>query len=54
MLTNHLGMVNDLHWGFKPVFRSSKPYTYPTFIGEEKENEMHRLSLPNNHMMYRY
>ena len=37
MLCYRLGTVNDFHWGFKPVFRYSKPHTYSTFIGEEKE-----------------
>jgi len=25
------------HWGSKPVFRCSKPHTFSTFSGEEKE-----------------
>ena len=37
MLNYHLGTVNEKHWGFKPVFRCSKPHTYSTFIGEENE-----------------
>jgi len=38
MLNYRLGTVNEKHWGFKPVFRCSKPHTYSTFIGEENEN----------------
>jgi len=34
-----LGTVNEKQWGFKPVFRCSKPHTYLTCIGEEKENQ---------------
>ena len=40
MLSYRLGTVNDFHWVFKPVFRYSKPHTYSTFIGEEKENQL--------------
>jgi len=40
MLSYRLGTVNDFHWGFKPVFRYSKPHSYSTFIGEEKENQL--------------
>jgi len=29
--------VNEKHWGFKPVFRCSKPHTLSTFSGEEKK-----------------
>jgi len=39
MLNYRLGTVNEKHWGFKPVFRCSKPHTFSTFSGEEKENE---------------
>ena len=28
MLSYRLGTVNDFHWGFKPVFRYSKPHTF--------------------------
>jgi len=37
MLNYRLGTVNENHWGFKPVFRCSKPHTYSTFIGEANE-----------------
>jgi len=37
MLNYRLGTVNEKHWGFKPVFRCSKPHTFTTFSGEEKE-----------------
>ena len=40
MLSYRLGTVNDFHWEFKPVFRYSKPHTYSTFIGEEKEKQL--------------
>jgi len=32
--------VNEKRWGFKPVFRCSKPHTFSTFSGEEKEKKM--------------
>jgi len=37
MLNYRLGTVNEKHWGFKPVYRCSKPHTFSTFSGEEKE-----------------
>ena len=37
MLNYRLDTVNVNHWGFKPVFRCSKPHTFSTFSGEEKE-----------------
>ena len=40
MLSYRLGTVNDFHWGFKPVFRYSKPHTYSTSIGEESEKQL--------------
>jgi len=40
MVNYRLGTVNEKHWGFKPVFRCSKPYTYSTLIGEENENRI--------------
>jgi len=39
MLNYRLGTVNEKHWGFKPVFRCSKPHTFSTFSGEEKEKK---------------
>jgi len=41
ILNYRLGTVNEKHWGFKPVFRCSKPHTYSTFIGEEIENQIY-------------
>jgi len=37
MLSYRLGTVNDFHWEFKPVLSYSKPHTFSTFFGEEKE-----------------
>jgi len=37
MLSYHLGMVIDFHWELKPVLSYSKPYTFSTSLGEEKE-----------------
>jgi len=45
MLSYRLGTVNDFHWEFKPVFRFSKPHAYSTFIGDEKENQLHMYVL---------
>jgi len=45
MLNNRLGPVNEKHWGFTPVFRCSKPHTFSTFSGEEKEKNVHSLFL---------
>jgi len=28
------------HWGLKPVSRCSKPHTFSTFSGEEKEKKI--------------
>jgi len=39
MLSYRLGTVNDFHWGFKPVLIYSKPHTFSTFFGEEKEGK---------------
>ena len=39
MLSYRLGTVNDFHCGFKPVLSYSKPYTFSTFLGEEKERK---------------
>jgi len=39
MLSNRLGTVNDFHWKFKPVLSYSKPHTFSTFFGEEKERK---------------
>jgi len=46
MFNYRLGTVNEKHWGFKPVFRCSKPHTFSTFSGEEKEKiNVHSLFL---------
>jgi len=37
MLSYRLGTVNDFYSGFKPVLSYSKPHTFSTFFGEEKE-----------------
>ena len=39
MLSYRLGTVNDFHWGFKPVLSYSKPRTFSTSLGEEKERK---------------
>jgi len=39
MLSYRLGTVNDFHWGFKPVLSYSKPHTFSTLFGEEKERK---------------
>jgi len=41
MLNYRLGTVNEKHWGFKPVFRCSKPHTFSTLSGEEKKMSIH-------------
>jgi len=43
-LSYHLRTVNDFHWELKPVLSYSKPHTFSTFFGEEKETNMHLLS----------
>jgi len=50
MLSYRLGTVNDFHWEFKPVLSYSKPYTFSTFLGEEKERK-NEFNL-SNHMTY--
>jgi len=37
MLSFRLGTVNDFHWEFNPVLSYSKPHTFSTSLGEEKE-----------------
>ena len=39
MLSYRLGTVNDFHCEFKPVLSYSKPHTFSTFFGEEKERK---------------
>ena len=38
-MSYRLGTVNDFHWGFKPVLSYSKPHTFSTSLGEEKERK---------------
>jgi len=45
MLSYRLGTVNDFHWEFKPVLSYSKPHTFSTFFGEEKERKKERMHL---------
>jgi len=40
MLNYRLGTFNEKHWGLKPVFRCSKPYSFSTFSGEENEKKI--------------
>ena len=40
------GTVNVFHWEFKPVLSYSKPHTFPTLFGEEKERK-NALNLSN-------
>ena len=49
MLSYRLHTVNDFHWGFKIVFRYSKPHTYWTFIAEENGKKTHEHYLPSQH-----
>ena len=49
MLSYRLGMVNDFHWEFKPVLSYSKPHTFSTFFGEEKERKKRIYSLTRPH-----
>ena len=55
MLSYCLGTVNDFHWGLKPVlsYSYSKPHTFSTFIGEDRENarelEVRMSSVCENH-----
>jgi len=39
MLSYRLGTVNNFHWEFKPVLGYSKPHTFSTCLGEEKERK---------------
>jgi len=40
MLRYRLGSVNDFKWEFKPVLSYSKPHTFSTFFGEDKERKI--------------
>ena len=44
MLSYRLGTVNDFHWELKLVLSYSKPHTFSTFFGEEKEKNAFTLS----------
>jgi len=37
MLSYRLGTVIDIHWKLKTVLSYSKPHTFSTSLGEEKE-----------------
>jgi len=37
MLSDRLRTVNAFHWEIKPVLSYSKPHTFSTLLGEEKE-----------------
>ena len=53
MLSYRLGTVNDFHWEFKPVLSYSKPHTFSTFFGEEKERKnAFNLSKPIRQTVY--
>jgi len=39
VLSYRLGTVIDFNWEFKPVLSFSKPHTFSTFFGEEKERK---------------
>jgi len=43
-MSYRLGMVNDFHWEFKPFLTYSKPHTFSTFFGEEKEKNAFTFS----------
>ena len=38
MLSYRLGTVIDFHWGFKPVFRYSKPTLIQHLLEKKKKN----------------
>jgi len=38
IMSYRLGTVNAFHWECKPVFSYSKPHTFSTIFGEDKEN----------------
>jgi len=43
-MSYRLGMVNDFHWEFKPFLTYSKPHTFSTFFGGEKEKNAFTFS----------
>jgi len=40
MLSYRFSTVNVYHWEIKSVLSYSKPHTFSTFVGEEKEKNM--------------
>jgi len=52
MLNYRLGTVNEKHWGFKPVFRCSKPHIFSTFFGEDKEKKCPFRGRKNDKNLY--
>jgi len=54
MFSYRLGTINYFQLGIKSVSRYSKPYTYSTFIREEKVIGIHLLSLQVNLKATRY
>jgi len=38
-----IGTITDFHWGFKPLLSHSKPHTFSTVFGEEKEKCIYSL-----------
>jgi len=39
MLSYRLGTIHDFYWEFKPNLSYSKPHTFSTLFGEEKEKK---------------
>ena len=50
MLNYRIGTVNEKHWGFKQVFRCSKPHTFSTF----KFNSQQEVNFPRNLVFLSY
>ena len=58
MLRYRLSTVNDVNWELKPVLSYSKPHTFSTCLGEEKERK-NAVTLTNQErvtilLMYKY
>jgi len=51
MLSYRLGTVNYFHWGLKPVLSYSKPHTFSTSLGEEKESHTTLVTPMNNTLL---
>ena len=49
MLSDRLRTVNAFRWEIKPVLSYSKPYTFLTFLGEEREKKCN-YSLQPGHL----